>query len=148
MNSFTIAWNMIKRTVGTKKGMLMHILLPCLVISAVIGLLGQDDSSQAIILYVDQDGGTASRFLLNELADSPDYVLKKIDNEADLREKMVGDQGTAGFIIPAGFTDDLMSGNIPSIRMYELKLSEGSYTLRLKLEYFDPRHDVFCFINQ
>ncbi|MNV89677.1 hypothetical protein D3C71_1839910 [compost metagenome] len=133
---------MIKRTVGTKKGMLMHILLPCLVISAVIGLLGQDDSSQAIILYVDQDGGTASRFLLNELADSPDYVLKKIDNEADLREKMVGDQGTAGF------TDDLMSGNIPSIRMYELKLSEGSYTLRLKLEYFDPRHDVFCFINQ
>ncbi|MNO58608.1 Inner membrane transport permease YbhS [compost metagenome] len=134
MNSFTIAWNMIKRTVGTKKGMFMHILLPCIVISAVIGLLGQDDYSRASILYVDKDGGKASQFLLNELAASPDYLLKEIDNEDDLREKITGDKGAAGFIIPAGFTDDLMSGNTPSIRMYELKLSEGSYTLRLKLD--------------
>lgn len=134
MNSFTIAWNMIKRTVGTKKGMFMHILLPCIVISVVIGLLGQDDYSRASILYVDKDGGKASQFLLNELAASPDYLLKEIDNEDDLREKITGDKGAAGFIIPAGFTDDLMSGNTPSIRMYELKLSEGSYTLRLKLD--------------
>ncbi|SDG30430.1 ABC-2 type transport system permease protein [Fontibacillus panacisegetis] len=133
MNSFTIAWNMIKRTVGTKKGMFIHIFLPCLVITVVIGLLGQDDYSRASILYVDKDGGIASQFLLNELADSPDYLLKEIDNEADLREKIVGDHGAAGFIIPEGFTDDLMSGSIPSIRMYELKISEGSYTLRLKL---------------
>ncbi|MNI12716.1 Inner membrane transport permease YbhS [compost metagenome] len=133
MNSFTIAWNMIKRTIGTKKGMIMHILLPCIVISLVIGLLGQDDSSEASIIYVDKDGSEASQFLLNELAASPDYLLKEIDNEADLREKIIGDQAAAGFVIPAGFTDDLRSGNIPSIPMYELKVSEGSYTLRLKL---------------
>lgn len=124
---------MIKRIVGTKKGMLMHILLPCMVITLVIALLGQDGYSRANILYVNEDGGVASQYLLEELASKPDYNLKLLENEKQLREAVMEDQGVAGVIIPAGYTEGVMSGHVPKLQFYEMKLSEGSYTLRLML---------------
>lgn len=134
MNSFTIAWNMIKRIVGTKKGMFMHILLPCIIISLVIALLGRDEYSRANILYVNEDGGIASQYLLEELAGKSDYNLKVLENEKQLREAVIEDQGAAGVIFPAGYTEGVMSGHVPKLQIYELKVSEASYTLRLVLD--------------
>lgn len=124
---------MVKRIVGTKKGMFMHILLPCIIISLVIALLGQDGYSRANVLFVNEDGGIASQYLLEELTSKPDYNLKELDNEKQLREAVMEDQGVAGVIIPAGYTEGVMSGQVQNLQIYELKLSEGSYTLRLML---------------
>lgn len=121
----------MKRIVGTKKGMLMHIVMPCMVITLVIALVGQDGYSRANVLFVNEDGGIASQYLLEELASKPDYNLKVLDNEKQLREAVIEDQGVAGVIIPAGYTEGILSGRVPKLQFYEMKLSEGSYTLRL-----------------
>lgn len=134
MNSLTIAWNMIRQIAGTKKGALLHILLPCVVITLAVALMGQQESSKARILYVNEDGGTASTHLLDELRAKPDYMLKEIETEEAMKKEITGSKGEAGFVIPAGFTDGIFSGNPKVVRMYELKMSEASITLRLTLQ--------------
>ncbi|WP_334077471.1 ABC transporter permease [Paenibacillus sanfengchensis] len=134
MNSLTIAWNMIRQTVGTKKGMIMHILLPCIVISLAVALLGQERPLGVQIVYVNQDTGKAGAYLLEELAAKPNYSLKEVGSEDALREEVTENRAEAGFMIPSGFTDLLLAGQKPKLPMYELKMSEGTYTLRLTLE--------------
>lgn len=36
----TIAWNMVKRTIGTRKGVLIYILLPCIVLAGIVSVTG------------------------------------------------------------------------------------------------------------
>lgn len=134
MNSLTIAWNMIRQTVGTKKGVIMHILLPCIVISLAVSLFGQERTFGVQIVYVNEDNGKAGAYLLEELAAKPDYSLKEAESEEALREEVTENRAAAGFIIPSGFTDSLLAGQKPKLSMYELKVSEGTYTLKLTLE--------------
>lgn len=112
----------------------MHILLPCIVVSLAVSLLGQEESSQARIIYVNEDTGMVSKALLDELAVKPDYVLKEAGSEAELKAGITENNGEAGFVIPSGFTEGIISGHPKAVRMYELKTSEASYTLRLTLD--------------
>lgn len=134
MSSLTIAWNVIRRTIGTKKGLLGYILLPCVVISLVIALLGKEEMILAQIAYVDKDQGIASAFLLEELANKPNYALKSYADEASMKEALLAKKGAVGFVIPAGFTEGARSGNIPKFQVYELMTSEATFTLRINLD--------------
>ncbi|MFD3259890.1 ABC transporter permease [Paenibacillus lentus] len=134
MSSLTIAWNVIRRTIGTKKGLLGYILLPCVVISLVIALLGKEEMILAQIAYVDKDQGIASAFLLEELANKPNYALKSYAEEASMKEALLAKKGAVGFVIPAGFTEGVRSGNIPKFQVYELMTSEATFTLRINLD--------------
>lgn len=134
MNSLTIAWNMIRQIAGTKKGALMHIFLPCIVIALAVFLMGQDNYSQARILYVNEDVEIASAHLLDELGRKSDYVLKEIASESELKEQITANKGEAGFVIPKGFTESMFSGKPEPVRMYELKASEASSMLRVTLQ--------------
>lgn len=40
MNSLHIAWLMIRRTLGRKMGFITFLLLPCLVVTGAVALLG------------------------------------------------------------------------------------------------------------
>lgn len=134
MSSLTIAWNVIRRTIGTKKGLLGYILLPCVVISLVIALLGKEEMILAQIAYVDKDQGIASAFLLEELANKPNYALKSYADEESMKEALLAKKGAVGFVIPAGFTEGARSGNIPKFQVYELMTSEATFTLRINLD--------------
>ncbi|WP_110930214.1 ABC transporter permease [Paenibacillus bouchesdurhonensis] len=134
MSSLTIAWNVIRRTIGTKKGLLGYILLPCVVIAVVIALLGREEMMLAQIAYVDQDQGTASAYLLAELANKPNYTLKPYENEASMKEALLSKKGTTGFVIPAGFTEGIYSGHAPKFQVYDLMTSEATFTLRVNLD--------------
>ncbi|GGH37672.1 ABC transporter permease [Paenibacillus segetis] len=133
MNSFTIAWNMVKRTIGTKKGVISYILLPCIVIAAVVGLLGRDEITRADIVYFNEDTGIASQYLLDELASKPDYKLKSFQSEEEMKEYLIALKGNAGFTIPANFTNDIVSGKFPILKVYEMKTSEASVTIKLNI---------------
>lgn len=134
MSSLTIAWNVIRRTIGTKKGLLGYILLPCVVISLVIALLGKEEMMLAQIVFVDKDQGIASAFLLEELANKPNYALKSYVDEASMKEALLTKKGALGLVIPAGFTEGVRSGNIPKFQVYELTTSEAAFTLRINLD--------------
>lgn len=133
MNSFTIALNIIKRTIGTKKGVLAHIFLPCIVIAAVVGLLGREEITRAEIAYVNEDIGVASEYLLDELANKPDYVLKSFQSEEVMKEYLIGLKGSVGVMIPSGFTEGVLTGNTPILQTYEMKMSEAAVTIKINI---------------
>ncbi|WP_019915098.1 ABC transporter permease [Paenibacillus sp. HW567] len=129
----TIAWNMIKRTIGSRKGFITYILLPGIVVAAIISLTGGMEDSPPTILYANMDKGAAGAHLIAELKNSGDYKLVQRSNEASLKEGVTLQEGTAGIWIPAAYTSQLAAGQQPSLSLYELKTSENSVMLKMKV---------------
>ncbi|QUL54510.1 ABC transporter permease [Paenibacillus tritici] len=129
----TIAWNMVRRSIGTVKGVMIFILLPSVVVAAIISFTGGAGEEQATVLYANSDTGAAGKHLLAELAKTGDYKLEERRDEAALKEATIEQEGTAGLWIPAGYSASLMAGQQPQISIYELRASESSMVLRMKL---------------
>jgi ABC-2 type transport system permease protein len=125
---------MLKRTLGQKKGVLIYIAFPTFVISLIIALLGQAPAREVTIAYMNQDQGSLGKHLVHELSLRKDYILKEMSNSDALKEKVIKQQANAAFIIPANFSDSLYTGNGPHVEMYQLSVSEASFTLKLHVD--------------
>jgi ABC-2 type transport system permease protein len=134
MNSLYIALNMLKRTLGQKRGVLIYIAIPTFVISLIIALLGQAPVREVTIAYMNQDQGNLGNHLVHELSLRKDYILKEMSDSDALKEKVIKQQTNAAFIIPANFSDSLYKGNGPQVEMYQLSISEASFTLKLHVD--------------
>ncbi|AJS60340.1 ABC transporter permease [Paenibacillus sp. IHBB 10380] len=130
MNSLTIAWHMIRRIIGTRKGFIGYIILPCIVVSLAVALLGQENTMSVEISYVNLDTGPAGQHLLNELSRNNDYVLKSLNGEEELKEAVMQQKATLGLLIPADFSNDLLQGNAKQVNMFQLSANEATYTVK------------------
>ncbi|MEK5282111.1 MULTISPECIES: ABC transporter permease [Paenibacillus] len=129
----TIAWNMVKRTIGSRNGLLTYILLPCIVVSVIVAISGSMGERPATILYSNMDDGAAGKHLLTELENIGDYKLVEKTDEANLRESIIDQNGEAGVLIPQNFTSALLAGEEPQISVYELKATETSIMVKMKI---------------
>lgn len=128
----TIAWNMVKRMIGSRNGLLTYIVLPCIVVAAIVAISGSMGEKPATILYSNMDEGAAGRHLLTELKNTGDYKLVEKTDETDIRESIIDQNGEAGIVIPSNFTTALLAGEEPQISIYELKTTETSIMVKLK----------------
>ncbi|MBT2291570.1 ABC transporter permease [Paenibacillus albidus] len=131
---WTIAWHMIKRTIGSRKGILIYILFPCLVIAGIVAISGGAGEEPTVVLYGNGDQGAAGKHLLAELERTGEYKLIQTAGEQELKDDITGQKGQAGLWIPTGYTADMLAGQRPLIRMYELKTSEASVMLNMKMK--------------
>lgn len=127
----TIAWNMVRRSIGTVRGMLIFILLPGVVVAAIISLTGGAGDNPETLLYVNSDTGPAGSHLLTELSKTGEYKLEARGSEAALKEATIQQEGIAGLWIPPGYSAALLAGEQPQLRMYELRTSEGSILVKM-----------------
>lgn len=134
MNSFTIAMNMLRRSLFQKKGFLLYLIIPAAAVSLIIGVFGQQTENRVDIAYLNLDSGSVSKHLWEELSGFPDYRLKQVDSEADLKSDVIKQKVHAAFVIPAGFSNDLLSGALPQLEMYQLSMNEATITLKMNLD--------------
>lgn len=127
----TIAWNMVRRSIGTVRGLMIFILLPGVVVAAIISFAGGAGDSPATVLYVNSDTGPAGSHLLSELEKTGDYKLEARGSEAALKEATIRQEGTAGLWIPPGYSAALLEGEQPPLRIYELRTSEASILVKM-----------------
>lgn len=127
----TIAWNMVRRSIGTVRGLMIFILLPGVVVAAIISFAGGAGDSPAIVLYANSDTGPAGSHLLSELEKTGDYKLEARGSEAALKEATIRQEGTAGLWIPPGYSAALLEGEQPQLRIYELRTSEASILVKM-----------------
>lgn len=145
---FTIAWNMVKRTIGSRNGMLTYILLPCIVVAGIVSVSGSLGESPAVVLYSNMDLGTGGQHLLSELESTREYKLVEKKDEAELRKSVIDQNGEAGISIPADFTSALLAGEEPQISIYELKTTETSIMVKLKTSAIaDEMRDTAALIG-
>jgi ABC-2 type transport system permease protein len=132
-NIWTIGWHMVKRTIGSRKGLMLYILLPSIVVAGIISITGGlENSSTATLLYTNLDNGAGSRHLLAELESSGDYKLAESGSEQDMKESVIGQDGIAGLLIPQDYTAQLLDGKEPQLTVYELKITEDSVLVKMK----------------
>lgn len=133
-NILTIAWNMVKRTIGSRRGLLMYTLLPSIVIAGIISITGTvTEGAAPTLLYTNKDTGAAGKHLLAELERSGDYRLVESSAEQAMKESVIGQKGVAGLMIPVDYTAELLNGAEPQLTVYELKTTEDSVLVKLKV---------------
>ncbi|NEW05390.1 ABC transporter permease [Paenibacillus sp. SYP-B3998] len=133
MISFYIALNMLRRTLLQKKGIMMYLIIPATAVSLIIGVLGQQESRQINIEYVNADRGTIGTHLLRELSVLPDYHLTEATSEASLKDRVIEQKVDAAFLIPEGFSETMLKGSLAQVDMYQLNLNEATFTLKMNL---------------
>ncbi|WP_145051327.1 ABC transporter permease [Paenibacillus xylanexedens] len=134
MNSLHIAWLMIRRTLGRKRGVITFLLLPCLVVTGTVFLFGNEQANRVIIPYVNEDQGVAGEWILSELGHKEEYLLKPMGTEAEVKEAIARQEGSTGLVIPAQYTENLLLGKQAPLELIEMRVSEESYTFRAAVD--------------
>ncbi|NMO96680.1 ABC transporter permease [Paenibacillus lemnae] len=134
MHSLTIALQMMKRTLGRKKGWMVYVLLPCAIVTVCIALLGQANTAEVPIAYINEDQGPAGEHLLQELGRTEEYVMKPAGSVESLKNDVIEKTGLIAFTIPKDFSQQLLDGGTPNVEIYEIAVSEASFTVKMKLE--------------
>lgn len=137
MNSLHIAWLMIRRTLGHKRGFIAFLLLPCLVVTGAVALFGSEQASRAVIPYVNMDQGAAGSWMMKELSRMKEYSFKPMNSETEVKSDVVRQKGNMGLVIPADYTQSLLQGKLTEIKLVEMRVSESSYILRAAIEGVD-----------
>ncbi|MCL6601827.1 MAG: ABC transporter permease [Paenibacillus sp.] len=132
-NILTITWNMVKRTIGSRKGFISYILLPGLVLAGLISLTGGTTEYQSVIMYTNKDQGRAGEHILSELTRIREYKLVEQADEAALKNAVIEQKGITAIMIPANYSEGLLAGEGPQISVYELKATEESILFRMKV---------------
>jgi ABC-type multidrug transport system, permease component len=133
MNSWLIAANLARRTIGTVKGFLIYILLPAVIISSVVGLVTSAGGGRTAVGYADLDGSEASRHVIRALEQSDRYKLVRYASDREAAEMVADREVSAGFVIPAGFEAGWLEGRAPELTMIRLMLDEKSVMLEADL---------------
>lgn len=131
MHSLTIAWHMVRRTLGRKRGWIVYLLVPCVVVTLTVFLMGQTTAASILVSYVNEDEGPAGQYLISELERSGQYVLKQSVTESTLKEELIENKSTVGVYIPEGFSDALLEGQWSTVKVYEISTSEASVMIRM-----------------
>ncbi|MFI2858713.1 ABC transporter permease [Paenibacillus sp. JSM ZJ436] len=134
MHSLTIAWQMIKRTLGHTKGWIAYLILPCVIVTVCVALLGGTTTAILPIEYINEDEGPAGEHLLQELRRTDVYALKPASSLAAMKENVIAKNGMIGFTIPADFSASLLEGGTPKVEMYQMAVSEAAFTVSMQLE--------------
>ncbi|KQY92009.1 ABC transporter [Paenibacillus sp. Root52] len=134
MNSLHIAWLMIRRTLGRKRGVITFLLLPCLVVTGTVFLFGNEQANRSIIPYVNEDQGVAGEWIISELGHKEEYLLKPMGTEAEVKEAIARQEGSTGLVIPAQYTENLLQGKQAPLELIEMRVSEESYTFRAAVD--------------
>lgn len=135
MRSWHIAVNIVKRVLGTPKSFLVSILFPVVVISIIISLFGTMNwNSSTTITYANLDKGKIGNELVSHLHSIGTYDLKLEASEEACKKAIISTNTSVAFVIPADYSEQMLTGEPTAIRFYHMAETEVSASLKLHLE--------------
>ncbi|PYI54446.1 ABC transporter permease [Paenibacillus flagellatus] len=134
MNSVPIALNLIRRTLGTKKGILLFLLVPSIVVALVIGLLGHSSDERPTVAYFDGDREGMGAHIADGIAKAGTFELAPADSAESARAAVRDRKATAAVIVPESFGERSMRGETPEVELIQRRMDETTFVLKLRLE--------------
>ncbi|CAG5079928.1 MAG: ABC transporter permease [Thermobacillus sp.] len=134
MNSWFIAANLIRRTIGNVKGFLLFILMPAVIVSTMTGLVSSSGDGKSAVGYADLDGSELSRYVLRALEQTGRYELVQAETDREAADMAADRDVSASFVIPAGFEAGWLAGQKPELVLIRLAVDEASVMLELDLD--------------
>ncbi|MBC8080114.1 MAG: ABC transporter permease, partial [Gorillibacterium sp.] len=87
MRSWHIALNIIKRTLGTRKGFITSIIIPVAVISVITSLFGTININDfTTVTYANLDQGSIGNRMIAELNSLGTYDLQQVQGEEESKD--------------------------------------------------------------
>ena len=68
MHSLYIAANLIRRTMGTRRGLFMNVLVPAIILSILAGLFARMETDKAVIFVMNDDLGILGAYMTQSLS--------------------------------------------------------------------------------
>ncbi|KIL36194.1 hypothetical protein SD71_09600 [Cohnella kolymensis] len=138
MSSLLLAQLIVRRTIGTRRGFLLFILLPIVVISAIIGIFGKAVEQQAHIAVWNGDTGSLGQSVVRSIQSVDLYQVvpagQDESSQQALKDAVSEGRRDAAVYIPANFSDKLLAGERPVIEMYRKNEQLWNASLQLTLQ--------------
>lgn len=139
MNLLRLAFLHMKRMLKNTKSLVVMLLIPTLVISAVAfftgGVDGNQNQSTVSINIVNQDKGNLGDLLIKELQNKGSFSIS-ISNLYDARSAVTDEKSVAALVIPSDFTENIESGKAPSPEIIKYADNNMSFSLSRYLSFF------------
>jgi ABC-2 type transport system permease protein len=138
MSSILLAQLIVRRTIGTRKGFLLFILLPIVVISSVIGIFGKAVDHQAHIAVWNGDTGSLGQSVVRSIQSVDLYQVvpagQDESSQQGLKDAVYEGRRDAAVYIPANFSEKLLAGERPVIEMYRKNEQLWNAALQLTIQ--------------
>ncbi|MFX3633390.1 MAG: ABC transporter permease [Candidatus Pristimantibacillus sp.] len=135
---YTIAMHLIRRTIGSKRGIFLNLLLPAILLSVIAGLFVDAGKDKAVITVSNEDTGILGEYLVKSLNNENLYDVRVESNGSDqmMRDAVLEGGSDASIYVPSNFTDQLIAGERPQASVYRMneQLWNISLTTRLQAE--------------
>lgn len=122
MSSLHIALHLIRRTMGSRRGLIMNVLLPAVVLAVMAGLFSSLQGGKAVILVGNADTGTLGSYLADSIKQETLYEVK-LDpalSEQELKDEVKNGKADASIYIPHDFTSKLLAGEHSEAVLYRM----------------------------
>lgn len=133
MNSWHIAVQLLRRSLWSKKGIIVYLIVPVLVVSFIMQFTLSETTHNYLVYYTDQDGTASSQLLVKELSAKQGFTFSQENNTDSIKNKLIEPTSTAAIIIPKGWEEGLMEGQAPQVELLQLKSTQASVSLTLVL---------------
>lgn len=137
MNSALIAQHIIRRTIGNRKGFLVLVLIPILVISGIVGMFGKATHHKVQIAVWNEDQSWLSRPIMESIQAVESYELKIQDSQGTtleaMKEEVYEGKWGAAVHIPGGFTQKLLAGEETNISLFRKNEQLWNASLQITL---------------
>ncbi|MDQ0112935.1 ABC transporter permease [Paenibacillus harenae] len=135
MPSIAIAIQLIKRTVGSRRGLFLNMLLPAILLSVLTGLLSAQ-GQQAVIVVANADAGELGSYLTAALAREELYDVREASGASDeyVKQQVLDGKADAAVYIPSDYTVSLLEGKHVPVALYRMNVQLWNASLATTLE--------------
>lgn len=122
MPSLHIAAHLLRRTMGSRRGLIMNVMIPAIILSIMAGLFASLEGGKAIIAVSNKDAGLFGGYLTSSVEQESIYEihLEPRLTEQELKDLVVNGKADAAIYIPTDYSAKLLEGGHPEPILYRM----------------------------
>jgi ABC-2 type transport system permease protein len=122
MASWHIAMNLVKRTMGSRRGLIMNVLLPAIILAVITGLFSGLQGRNPAIIIVNLDEGVLGQEMIAALQKEKLYEISEETaiTEERLKQAVLDREADAAIYIPADYSRKMAMGEIAQPVLYRM----------------------------
>lgn len=136
MPSLQIAAQLIRRTMGSRRGLIMNVMLPAIILSIMAGLFASFERERAFIAVSNEDSGILGSYLVSSLERESLYEMQLEPKltEQELKDMVMDGKADAAIYIPSDYSLKWLEGEQSEAILYRMNVQLWNSSLAAMLE--------------
>jgi len=136
MPSLQIAAHLVRRTMGSRRGLIMNVIVPAIILAIMAGLFASTQGNKAVIVVNNADAGILGEYLASSLQQESLYEVhsEKALNEQQLKDRVMDGKADAAIYIPSDYSAKMLEGGQSAAQLYRMNTQLWNASLAATLE--------------